>query len=100
MAADVEDELAVERAVTAEGGERADAAHLQAEADGPEAEDADGVDEEVHAHRVADVLGAHEAGLDQSEAGLHEHHQEAGDERPDDIETCLRIGDRFCDVRE
>ena len=60
------------------------------------------VDDEVHAHRVRDVLRAREAGLDQREAGLHEHHEEAGDQRPDDVERglsaqhqLLRVGDLF-----
>ena len=71
--------------------ERADAAHLQGEADGPEAEDADRVDEEVHAHRVGDVLRAGQPGLDEREAGLHEHDEEAGEQGPDDVDRRLGV---------
>src|SRR5512147_1998289 len=53
-------ELLRERGVAAEGGQGADAAHLQPEADQVEADDADGVDEEVHPHGVRHVLGAGE----------------------------------------
>ena len=70
-----------------------DAAHLQAEADEVEADDADGVDEEVHAHRVRGVLRARQARLHQGEAGLHEHDEEARHHRPDDVEGDLRVGE-------
>jgi hypothetical protein len=85
MAAEVESELLRQRGVPAEGAHRADAAHLQCEAERPEAENPDGVDEKVHGHRMADVLRAGETGLHQGEARLHEHHQEPCQQSPDDI---------------
>src|SRR5258706_224515 len=74
-----ERDLVRERSVAAEGRERADAAHLQTEADRPKPDDADRVDEEGHRHRVGDVLRAREARLDHREARLNEHHQKAVD---------------------
>jgi len=79
LAGDVNDGLRAERRVVAERTERADAAHLEGEAERPESDDADCVDEEVHGHRVRDVLGAREARLDERETRLHEHHEKAGE---------------------
>ena len=56
------------------------------------------VDQEVHRHRVGDVLGAREAGLDQREAGLHEHDQEAGEQRPHDVDRDLVVADGLHDL--
>ena len=79
-------ELLIQVGVTAEGRERAHTAGLQREPDRPVGQHADPVDHEVHRHRVARVFGASEAGLDERETGLHEHHEEAGDQGPDEID--------------
>ena len=79
-------ELGVERRRAAEVGDRADAAHLNGEADQPVGEHADAVHHEVHHHGVVGVLGAAEPGFDDREAGLHEHDQEAADQRPDEVD--------------
>ena len=100
LPADVDDHLARQRRVVAEGRQRAHAAHLQREPERPEADDPDRVDEEVHPHRVGDVLGAREAGLDQREPRLHEHHQEAGDQRPDDVQRRLAGQHHLARLRE
>ena len=89
LAGDGHGELARQGRVVAERGQRADAAHLQPEPERPEADDADRVDEEVHPHRVGDVLGAGQARLHQREPRLHEHHHEAAEQRPGDVERGL-----------
>ena len=86
--------------VVAERRQRAHAAHLQPEPERPEPDDADRVDEEVHPHRVGDVLRAGEPGLDQREPGLHEHHQEAGDQRPDDVQRRLARQHQLARLRQ
>jgi hypothetical protein len=85
----VDHELPRQRGVAAKGRQRPDAAHLQAEPQRPEADDADRVDEEVHPHRVRHVLRAGQAGLHQREPRLHEHHQEPAQQRPGDVEGGL-----------
>jgi len=35
---------------------------------------------------VRRILRTREAGLDQREAGLHEHHEETGDQGPDEVD--------------
>ena len=50
---------------------------LDREADQPVGEHADAVHHEVHHHGVVGVLGAAQTGLDDREAGLHEHDEEA-----------------------
>ena len=100
LAEEVHGELARERRVPAEawpGRRRRPSAGRSRRVQKPE--DADGVDQEVHAHRVGDVLRAREPGLDQREPGLHEHDEEAGDHRPDDVQRGLRVGERLHDVR-
>jgi hypothetical protein len=82
---DIDHEFSRQRRIAPERRHRADAAHLQTEADRPEAKDADGIDEKIHRHRVGDVLRAREARLDEREARLHEHDQKTGDERPNDV---------------
>ena len=76
---------AAERRRAADGGAVEAAAHEGEPAD-EEPEHAQRVHQEVHRHRVGGVLGADQAGLDQREAGLHEHDQEAGDQRPDEVD--------------
>ena len=65
---------------------RADAAHLDGEADQPIGEHADAVHHEVHHHGVIGVLGAAEAGFDDGETRLHEHDQEARDQGPHEVD--------------
>ena len=88
-AAQADREHLVKRLESAEVGhpDGAQAAEGEPEADEEEAHDADGVDHEVHAHRVHRVLGPGEARLDQREAGLHEHDQEARDEQPREVDA-------------
>ena len=57
-------------------------AGLEGVAAQPEAEGAGAEDDDVHGHRVRDVLGADHAGFQHGEAGLHEEDQEAGQQRP------------------
>ena len=56
------------------------------EAVGPKAQTAERVDHEVHRERVRGVLGAAHPRFDHREAGLHEHDEEARDERPDHVD--------------
>ena len=100
VAEQVDGELVVERRGAAERGDRADAAHLQREAADPVAEHADRIDHEVHAHRVRGVLRAGEAGLDHREPGLHEHDEEAGEQRPDEVDGDLVVADRLHHLAE
>ena len=52
----------------------------------PEGETAERVDHEIHRRGVRAVLRSAQSGLDVHEAGLHEHHQEAGDQRPHEVD--------------
>ena len=79
---------------------RARPAHLQREPAHPEPQDAERVDHEVHHHRVGRVPGPREAGLGEREARLHEHHEEARDERPDEVERHARLADGRSDLFE
>lgn len=74
-------------------GDSVDSAAHEGESAGEEAGHAEGVDHHVHAHGVGRVFGAAHAGFDQGEAALHEHHQEAGQERPDVIQGPFQSGD-------
>ena len=80
-----------QRGVTAESRQRADAAHLETEAERPEAENADRVDQKVHGHDVGRVLLPAQAGFDERKPGLHEHHQESADQRPDDVRGASQL---------
>ena len=91
MAEERDHELAVERRRAPEHGHRAHTAHLQGEAADPVAEHADGIDHEVHRHRVGGVLGPAEAGLHEREPRLHEHDQEAGQQRPHQVDGDLAV---------
>ena len=93
VAADVDGHLVGEHLRPAEAGHAADAAHLEGEAADPVTEHADAVDHEVHGHGVACVFGAGESGLGQGEAGLHEHDQEAADQRPDHVDGDAVVAD-------
>ena len=45
-------------------------------------------------------LARHRPGLDDREARLHEHDEEAGDERPDEVDRDLVLADVVDDVAE
>ena len=81
-------------------GYRADAAHLNREADQPVGQHADAVHHEVHHHGVVGVLRAAQTGLDDGESGLHEHDQEAGDQGPDEVDGDLVLADLIGDVAD
>lgn len=55
------------------------------EADEPEEDRAEGEVDEVLHEDVGGVLGAGEAGLDHSEARLHEEHEHCREEHPDGV---------------
>ena len=58
----------------------------EGEAADEEAEHPKGVDHEVHGHGVGGVFATDQAGFDQCETRLHEHDQEAADQRPSHID--------------
>ena len=66
-----------------------DAAHHEAVAGEPESDDADRIDDQVHRHRVDRVLRARETGLQHRETDLHEHHEEAGDQHPREVQRTV-----------
>ncbi len=68
------------------GGSAVDAAHHEGISANEEADHAERIDEKIHAHGVGDVLGAAHAGFDECEAGHHEHDEEPGQKRPDEID--------------
>jgi hypothetical protein len=49
---------------------------------------------------VARILGAAQAGFDEGKASLHEHDEEARDERPHEVDGDLVLPDLIDDVRE
>src|SRR5262249_19650192 len=69
------------------------ATHLDGEADQPVSKHADAVHHKVHHHRVVRVLGAAQTCLHDREAGLHEHDQEASDQRPNEIDGDFILAD-------
>ena len=69
------------------------AAHLDSEADNPVREQTASVYEEIHHVGVVGVLHAAKPRLDHGEASLHEHDQEAGDQRPDEVDGDLVLAD-------
>ena len=75
------------------GTGRPNAAEHEGEAADVEAEHAQRIDHEVHGHGVRGVLGAAQAGFHQREAGLHEHDQEAGDQRPHEVDRDAVVAD-------
>jgi hypothetical protein len=86
VAADTDRQLVAQLVEAAQRRHRAQPAGLQREPDRPVGEHADAVHHEVHRERVSGILRARKAGLDHREAGLHEHHEEAGDERPHEVD--------------
>ena len=57
-------------------------AEREAEADRPVDERADAEDEDVLAGDVGGVLHPRQSGLEEGEAGLHEHHEDRRDDDP------------------
>ncbi len=70
---------------------RAHAPHLKSIAADPVTQHAYAIDHEVHAHRMRHVLRARKTGLHQGEPRLHEHHEEAREQRPHDIDGNLVV---------
>ena len=89
LAEEFEGEHLVEDVRAVEGEHGSPAAGHEAEADRPEAQHADAVDDEVHRHRVAGVLVAGQAGLDEREARLHEHDEEPAEQGPRHVQADL-----------
>ena len=61
----------------------------------PEPEHAEAVDHEVHRHGVRRILRPAQARLHEREAGLHEHDEEPGDQRPDEVDRVDAVGRRL-----
>src|SRR5262249_8244377 len=51
-----------------------------------EAQHAERINHEVHGHRMGRVLRTAQTGFDESETSLHEHDEEASQQRPHDID--------------
>ncbi len=68
-------------------------AHLYGETDQPIRQQTAAVHEEIHHVGVVGVLDAAEARLDHGESGLHEHDQEASDQRPDEVNGNFVLSD-------
>ena len=71
----------------------ADAAHLDGESDQPVGQHSDAINHEVHHHGVVGVLGAAQPGFHDRESRLHEHDQEASDQRPHKVDGDLVLSD-------
>ncbi len=84
----------------AEIGYRTNTAHLNGEAAKPVGEHADAIDHQVHHHGVVGIFCASKAGFEQGETELHEHHQVAGDERPDDVEGDFVLPDLIGEIAD
>src|SRR5207247_16460 len=78
--------------------ERRRAARVEGDGNQPGGDHPEAVHHEVHHHGVVGVLRPAEAGLDQGEAGLHEHDQEARDEGPDEVDRDPVLTDLVDDV--
>ncbi len=85
-----------ERSGSSDGGPVEPSAH-EGESAHEEPEHADGVDHEVHRERVGRVLGANETRLDEREARLHEHDEEARDQGPYEVDRVDPVGRRLRD---
>ena len=79
-------DLAIRESVTADRSAAADSAVHQRKADGKESQHAQGIDHQVHRHRVGDVLRASQARFDHREASLHRDHEKSRDEHPEHID--------------
>ena len=98
--------LAVERLQAAEIAVARRTAHLNGKADEPVCEEAARIHDEVHHVGVVGILHAAQPRLYHGEARLHEHDQEAADQRPGEVDADLvlpnligDIGDRNADLR-
>ena len=60
---------------------------------GPECQTAQGIDHQIHAHRMGGVFRAAQARFDHRKSGLHEHHQETGDQHPNHVDRKQVMGD-------
>ena len=94
-------------AVTEDAGQRRDAAEIRDRCDPAEHEgETDGVIREqrdrergdVHHHHVAGVLCPGETRDQEREADLHEQHQEAGDQRPGEVDGDTEMADVGCEA--
>ena len=74
------------------------AAHLDRKADEPVGEEAAPIHEEIHHVGVVRVLHAAEPCLHHRETGLHEHHEEAANQRPGEVDADLVLADLVGDV--
>ena len=86
LAAQMQREFVAQLVEATERRHRTEAAGLQREADRPVREHADAVHHEVHGEGVGGVLGPRETGLHHGEPGLHEHHEEARNQRPHEVD--------------
>ena len=100
VAEETDGELAIERCGAAKHAQSTDAAHLQRVAADPVPEHAYRVDHEVHRHGVRGILRAREAGLHHREPALHEHHEEASEQRPHEIDGDLVVTDGLHHLRQ
>ena len=64
----------------------------------PKAESAERVDHQVHGRRVRRILGAAQPRLDEHKPGLHEHDQEAGDQRPHIVDGVQVVDDAIIQI--
>ena len=65
------------------------AAHLDGEADDPVGKQAASIHEEVHHVGVIGVLDSTQTRFNHGESGLHEHNQEAANQRPGKVDADL-----------
>ena len=72
--------------------DRVPVAEGKAEADRPVDERADPEDEDVLAGDVGGVLHPGEAGLEEGESRLHEHHEDRRDDDPDSVRSDQQVG--------
>ena len=87
-------ELPIQQRGVSQRGNGTNATHLQGIAAHPIAKDANGINHEIHRHRVGNVLGAREAAFHHGKSRLHEHHQEAGQKNPHQIYCCSVADDQ------
>ena len=74
-------------------------AEHEGEAEGPEQQGAQARVDDALQQDVDGLPGAGEAGLQHHEAGLHEEHQERGDEHPGRVRGVHHVVDRRCGRR-
>ena len=76
----------VEPGITAQSADGAQSAEHEGKPADVESEHAQGIDHQVHGHGMSRILGPGKARLHHGESRLHEHDQEAGNQRPDEID--------------